>query len=134
MVQSNVERILSSWEERKACSLRGLSQEKQGVNAPKMGKPRSMCLVLPMSSLLVDASVPIYSSIRKCTCSRDFHSKSNQGNYYEQTTSQRGKGQSQNKFKEIKKVKIEREYNTSHKTKFWGKALRRIGGLSLVES
>lgn len=47
MVQSNGERILHSWEERKACSLRALLYEKQGVDAPKMGKSLGLCLVLP---------------------------------------------------------------------------------------
>lgn len=36
-------------------------------------------------------------------------------------------------FKEIKIVKIKREYNTSLKIKFWGKPLERIVELSLVE-
>lgn len=37
-------------------------------------------------------------------------------------------------FKEIKRIQIKREYNTSHKIKLWGKALEPIvGELSLVE-
>lgn len=36
-------------------------------------------------------------------------------------------------FKEIKIVKLKREYSTSLKIKFWGKLLKRIVELSLIE-
>lgn len=121
MVQSNGERILHSWEEKKACSLRALPYEKQGVlpkcsqNGGSQNEEAIGAMLSPtLSSLPVDASVPTYDPFRKCTCSRDFHDKLNQENYYQADNISEKEMATIESVQRAKNGKILRENRTPH--------------------